>query len=632
MPTWPDRDVLLALALLALAELEILLGGAAPAGVLLAAVFTLPIALRRRHPLVAVAGLVATPVLGRLLGDPWDAMPVAFAVALLVVEYSVAAYSPPPAAVAGGLLAFAAAALGDAWLDAGETELGVMAALAAGPWLAGWLARPLHREGKELAALATQLERQREAGVRLAVADERTRLARELHDAVAHSVSAMVVQAAAAEAVMTHSPAEASGSLRAVQALGRESIAELQRMLRILRTDDPPPEAAPPSPRPPAPGRRRWSARHDAALALACFAVVEWAALTQFVWDRSRLTGVLLMAAATLPLALRRRFPLAVLVTSTVAIALYQRHLDPVLMSPIAAIPGLIAVYSVGAHGTPLRAAAGTAFAAVTMALVEAAVWEEGLTWFLLIYGLIGASFALSGNAVRLHRRNAEQLRTLTERLQREGDALARLAVVDERSRLARELHDTIANGVSVMALQAGAAEQVMTSSPQQAREATHAVQDAGRIVLEELGMLLGLLHTDEEDSPRTPQPSLEHLDALVRRVRHAGLPVELRVDGEPARLAPGVDASAYRVIQEALTNALKHSGDVPTAVTVSYAPTVIALEVRSQGDPIDDRPPGHGLIGMRERVELYGGELHAGPDPRGGFAVRARLPLEDLA
>jgi signal transduction histidine kinase len=621
------RDMLLALGLLAVAELEIVLAGATPAGVLLAGVFTLPLAFRRRRPLVAVAGLVATPLLARLLGDAWDTMPITFAVALLVVEFSVAAYSRPVTAVAGGLLAFAAAALGDVWVDDGEGELGVVAALAAGPWLAGWFARPLHHESEELAQLAAQLERRREAGARLAVADERARLARELHDAVAHSVSAMVVQAAAADAVMGSSPVEASASLRSVQELGRESITELRRMLRILRTSgEPPAEPDPPAPRPP----RHWPERYDAVLALACFAVAEWVALTHFVWNNSRLPGVALMALATLPLAVRRRFPVAVLVTSTIAVALYQNLLDPVLMSPLAAIPGLIGAYTVGAHATPARAAAGVAFAAVTLAVVEAAVWNEGLTWFLFVYALIGGSFALSGYAVRRHRRNAEQLHTLTQRLRREGDALARLAVVDERTRVARELHDTIANDVSVMVLQAGAAEQVLGSSPEQAHAAVQAVQETGRTVIGELAALLGLLHTDEEDSPRTPQPSLEHLDALVQRVRHAGLPVELRVDGEPSRLAPGVDASAYRVIQEALTNALKHSGDVPTAVTVSYAPTAIALEVRSAGAAVNDRPPGHGLIGMRERVELYGGELHAGPEAGGGFAVRASLPLED--
>ena len=182
------------------------------------------------------------------------------------------------------------------------------------------------------------------------------------------------------------------------------------------------------------------------------------------------------------------------------------------------------------------------------------------------------------------------------------------------------------------MVLQAGAAEQVMTSRPDQARQAAHAVQDTGRTVLEELSQLLGLLHTDEEDSPRAPQPSLAQLDTLVSRVREAGLPVSVRVAGDPVDLSPGVDASAYRVIQEALTNALKHTGRAPTEVHVSYEPSALALEVLSDGGrprARRARERGHGLVGMRERVELYGGKLHAGPEPSGGYAVRAHLPFE---
>jgi signal transduction histidine kinase len=641
MPTWrdrsrlPHRDVVLALALFLGAEAELLLSGSTPVSILSAAVFTLPIAIRRRLPIVAVAGLVAAPLLGRALDGMWETTPVAFPIALLIVEYSVAAYGSAATAVLGGLLAFGGSALSEEWSAVGGSELGVVAALAAGPWLAGWFAGPLRRETEELSALAAELERQRDANTRLAVAEERARLARELHDAVAHSVSAMVIQGAAAEAVLSGSPADARRSLRAVQTLGRASVTELRRMLQILRTaaeGGAPGAGWRPSPRMRRYRRLRWSQRLDALLAMACFVVAEWVALTQFVWDRSRLTAVALMAVATLPLAVRRRFPLAVMLTSTVAVALHQHLLDPVRMPASAAIPILIGLYTVGAHATPRRAVAGAAVAVLIAAVVDAALWDEGVGWFLFAYSLIGGSFVVSGYAVRLNRRNAEQMHTLAERLRREGDALARLAVVDERTRVARELHDTIAHGVSVMVLQAGAAEQVMTSAPEQARHAARAVQDSGRSVLEELGRLLGLLQTTEAGSPRAPRPSLEHLDALVNRVRQAGLPVTLRVDGEPTRLTSGVDASVYRVIQEALTNALKHAGQVPTAVTVCYEPTSIALEVLSEGDRSGGRPAresGHGLVGMRERIEFYGGELHAGPEPSGGFAVRAHLPLE---
>ena len=572
---------------------------------------------------------MAAPLLGHALDGMWETPPLALFVALLIVQYSVAAYGSAPAAVAGGLLAFGGTALGDEWAAGEDAELGVMAALAAGPWLAGWFARPLRREAEELAELAAELERRHEATARLAVAEERARLARELNDAVAHSVSAMVIQGAAAEAVLPSSPAEARRSLRMVQTLGRESVAELRRMLRILRTGDDarPAPGSPPIPR--ARPRAPLPPRFDALLALACFALAEWVVATQFIWDRSRLTAAALMALATLPLAVRRRFPVAVLLTSAGAVGVHQHLLDPVAMPASAAIPILIGLYTVGVHAPPVLAAASAAVTVVLAAVVNAAYWGEGIGWFLFLFTLTGGSFVLSGYAVRLHRRNAEQLYTLTERLRREADALARLAVVDERTRMARDLHDTIAHGVSVMVLQAGAAEQVMTSAPEQARQAAHAVQDVGRSVLEELGQLLGVLHTDEDDSPRAPQPSLSELDALVERVRQAGLPVELRVDGEPGGLSPGVDASAYRVIQEALTNVLKHAGHVPTAVTVSWAPTSLALEILSEGAVGSPGEDGHGLVGMRERVELYGGRLDVGPES-GGFAVRARIPLGD--
>ena len=505
----PLRDVLLALALFSLAEAEVVLNGWPAAAALSVAVCTLPIALRRRHPIVPAAGLVAAPLLGRALDGLWESTPLAFFFAALIAAYSVAAYAPLVTAISGGLLVFAGAALSQGSSDEGF-EGAVTAALLAGPWLAGWFAGPHRRESQELSALAAELERQREARAQLAVAEERARLARELHDAVAHSVSAMVVQGAAAESVLAGSPDHARRALRTVQSLGRASVTELRRMLKILRTSDGTrPAAGRPSPRTSPRRRWRWSPSLDALLALACFAVAEWVALTGFLWQGSRLPGALLMAAATLPLAVRRRFPVAVLLTSTVAVALHGLRLDPQSMPASAVLPVVIGLYTVGAHAAPRRALAAAAAAVAIAAAAETIAWDEGIYWPLFVSTLLAAAFVLSGYAVRVHRRDAEQMRTLTDRLRREGDALARLAVVDERTRVARELHDTIAHGVSVMVLQAGAAEQVMATAPDQARRAAHAVQDVGRSVLEELGRLLGLLHTDEEDSPRAPQPSL---------------------------------------------------------------------------------------------------------------------------
>jgi signal transduction histidine kinase len=181
------------------------------------------------------------------------------------------------------------------------------------------------------------------------------------------------------------------------------------------------------------------------------------------------------------------------------------------------------------------------------------------------------------------------------------------------------------------MVLQAGAAERVLDGAPERARGAARAIEAQGRQALGELHELLGVLRADEDQSPRAPQPGLTRLDALIEQVRRSGLPVELRVDGNPTPLPVGLDVSAYRIIQEALTNALKHAGAVHTAVTLDYTADTLTVEIVDDGDRPRDRPlegAGHGLIGMRERVALYRGDLHAGPRPQAGYAVRAQLPL----
>jgi len=406
-------------------------------------------------------------------------------------------------------------------------------------------------------------------------------------------------------------------------------------MLRILRTtsDERPSRERPELPQQPARRylRLHWSPWLDVAVAMVAFGAAEFAVVSDYAYGQPRWPSALLIAAATLSLAVRRRFPLAVMLVTISAVSA-QQLLDDRSFSAVTIAAPLIAAYTVGAHCPRWRAITVIAISVPIIAAAETIVWgEDGFVWFLFMGSTLLGMPALSGRAMRVHRRQAATLRTLTERLRRERDALARLAIVEERTRLARELHDAIAHGVSVMVLQAGAAEQVLSSSPEQARQAAYAVQETGRAVLEELSRLLGLLHTDEDSSPRAPEPSLDDLDGLLAQVRQAGLSVQLSIDGIPAPLPAGLDASAYRVIQEALTNTLKHAGAPATLVSVHYEPTVITLEVLSEGAATGTRAAGgggHGLVGMRERVELYGGDLHAGPEPTGGYAVRARLPL----
>ncbi|WP_433242903.1 sensor histidine kinase [Streptosporangium sp. CA-135522] len=215
---------------------------------------------------------------------------------------------------------------------------------------------------------------------------------------------------------------------------------------------------------------------------------------------------------------------------------------------------------------------------------------------------------------------------------QERGELLAREAVNEERTRIARELHDVVAHGVSVMVMQAGAARLMLRPDQATEREALNVVEETGREAVEELHRILDLLHTGPERDGLAPQPSLARLDDLVEQMRAAGLDVRLSVEGEPTPLPVGLDLSAYRIVQEALANTLRHAGPTVAGVTVSYLPRALGLEILDEG-PRAGRTgqaggAGHGQVGMRERVALFHGRLSAGPLPGGGYGVRVTLPL----
>jgi signal transduction histidine kinase len=239
---------------------------------------------------------------------------------------------------------------------------------------------------------------------------------------------------------------------------------------------------------------------------------------------------------------------------------------------------------------------------------------------------LIGGGAWTVGRVVRSRTQLAAGLAREAARLESERV----VAVSEERARIARELHDVIAHSVSVMVVQAGAAQAVLEQHPERAVESLEAVQETGRQALVEMSRLVGLLRDDSEELGLAPQPGLGELDALVAQVRTAGLPVEVRIEGLQRKVSLGVDLSAYRVIQEALTNALKHAGRARAEVTVRFEHDALEVEVLDDGPGcMNAHSGGHGLAGMRERVSVFGGEFVAGPLPGGGFAVRARLPLE---
>jgi signal transduction histidine kinase len=242
-----------------------------------------------------------------------------------------------------------------------------------------------------------------------------------------------------------------------------------------------------------------------------------------------------------------------------------------------------------------------------------------------------GVAMLIARRAVRDRQIQAETLAARAELLEREQELRANAAVAEERARIARELHDLVAHNVSVMVVQAGAERHALREDQGSTREALSSIEQAGRQALAEARRLLGMLRRNGDAEGLEPQPSLAQLDVLVEQMERAGLPVKLNIDGEPAPLPAGVELCAYRIVQEGLTNALRHAGPARAEVRLSYRPEAVDVQVRDDGrgtGASNGDGAGHGLIGMRERVALYGGRLHAGPRDGGGFEVHAHLPL----
>ncbi|HEY7908564.1 MAG TPA: histidine kinase [Thermomicrobiales bacterium] len=336
------------------------------------------------------------------------------------------------------------------------------------------------------------------------------------------------------------------------------------------------------------------------------------------------LTGVP-AALVPLPLAWRRRWPVPVFCLVALG-GLIRGNTSGILV-----LAFLIAAYSLGAYGErrPSLIAILLTVPLVTLGQNRTLI---GLVTAVPLYLLLGGIWFV-GQTIQSRERRALALAGEIARLERGHAEETRAAVAVERRRIARELHDVVTHNVSVMVVQAGAARHVLSIAPEQAREALLAVEATGREALTELRHLLGLLsHDDPEDAAFAPQPGIEQLPALVQRMRDAGLLVALRTTGEPYTLSQGINLAVYRIVQEALTNALKHSGMACTDVLLAYQPSGLVVAVTDEGVGVASptETPGRGLIGMRERVALYGGTLDAGPRPEGGYAVRAWFPAED--
>ena len=337
-----------------------------------------------------------------------------------------------------------------------------------------------------------------------------------------------------------------------------------------------------------------------------------------------------LVALLVAPLFARRRFPFAAPASYwliATAISFVDGQLIPFMVSlfPV----GLVAAFLLGNLRDARRAWAGLA---IVLGGITTVVYNipGHLTAELIVIPIdFGIAWA-AGFALRERAQKAEAAEIRAVQAEREREAAARIAVAEERSRIARELHDIVAHAVSVMVLQVGAVRHQLPAVLEDDKDALRDVERAGRRALTEMRSLLAAMRREGEEAELVPQPGLDGLDLLVDEISRAGLPVELHIDGEPVPLPRGIDLSAYRIVQEGLTNALKHARASDADVTVRYRPDELEIEVRDNGLGSSTTDGlGHGLVGVRERVRIYGGEMTAGTANGGGFVLSTRLPLD---
>ena len=330
-----------------------------------------------------------------------------------------------------------------------------------------------------------------------------------------------------------------------------------------------------------------------------------------------------------LPVFARRRFPFAgpaVFWLLAAGISIVDGRLIPFAESLF--VLGMADAFLLGKLGDVRQAGIGLVVVVGGTVTIVYNIPNRSAGQFIFIPLVFAVSW-LAGFAVR---ERAEQVEAAEERAvqaEREREAGARIAVAEERARIARELHDIVAHAVSVMVLQVGAVRHNLPEGVAEDRNALRSVEQAGRTALAEMRRLLAAMRTDGEEAELAPQPGLDRLDLLVAEIGRAGLPVHLHVDGDPFPLPRAVDLSAYRIVQEGLTNALKHARASQADVTVHYLPDELELQVRDngQGGSTSDGL-GHGLVGIRERVKIYGGEMSAGTSIGGGFLLSTRLPV----
>jgi signal transduction histidine kinase len=362
-----------------------------------------------------------------------------------------------------------------------------------------------------------------------------------------------------------------------------------------------------------------WLRRHPLLVDVGLVAVLLAVTITIATHHNDPWAESVLGTLETLPLLWRRRWPLAVVVAVT-AVALATVALDLRLLPFQLAV----ALYTLAASSDTraARLTGLTSIAAVTVALA-ATGWSQFGDSAARVVFLVAAW--LLGDSIGSRRAYVGEIEEKARRLEREREAEAQRVVAEEQSRIARELHDVVAHALSVIVVQAAAADDVFEVEPRRAREPIRAIELAARAALGDLRRVLGII---QDGAEYEPQPGLARLDSLVEQVRATGLDVALEFEGAARPLPAAVDLSAYRIVQEALTNTLKHAGAEHATVSVRYGDE-LALEIRDDGSGGADANGGSGLVGMRERVAMLGGRVDTGPRPDGGYLVSAQIPID---
>ena len=329
-------------------------------------------------------------------------------------------------------------------------------------------------------------------------------------------------------------------------------------------------------------------------------------------------------------LAWRVRAPLVVLALAFGAMALAWAGPQHAPNAFVLAL--LVAVYSVGAQTAGPQALIGAlgVGALVIVAILENLRAIQGYGDVLFLVLVLGGPW-LAGRSIRLRREREQLLEERAVILERDREEKIRAAMAAERARIARDLHDVVAHSISIMVIQARGGRRSLATNARETSTALDAIETVGSQALTEMQRLLEVLRAEDEEADLAPKPTLRHVGVLAGQVSDAGLPVEVSVEGDPFDLPPGIELTAYRILQEALTNALKHAGRASARVAIRYAPDALELEVVDTGRGARGQShdgTGHGLSGMRERARLYGGQIEIGPEIGGGFAVRARFPI----